>query len=355
MQNPLISRRNLVRSLSISGLIGFVAFAGLGCPKGETPETGAPAVNKKTSGATGAMSGKKLIIAVIPKGVTHSFWQTIRAGAEKAAEENNAEIRFVAPSVETDIIGQKTIIDAQIANKVDAIVLAAIDAKGLASAVVKAQNAGIPVITIDSAIDPDTSVKFVATDNIKGGASAADAIAKLLPEGGEIGVIPFVKGAGSSDDRENGFKEQLKKYPNLKIVSTLYSESDTGKGQEVTNAMIAANPNLKAIFAANQAGGIGAAQAIKQKNLKDKIKIVAYDAGDEEIAALKDGIVQALIVQQPIEMGYLRVKEAVAAIQSKTVKSDKPTIVDTGVTVVTMENFKDEKIQKLLYPTGAKK
>ena len=113
--------------------------------------------------------------------------------------------------------------------------------------------------------------------------------------------------------------------------------------------------NLKAIFAANEPGGIGAAQAIKQKNLKDKIKIVAYDASDKEIEALKEGTLQALIVQQPFEMGYLGVKEAVTAIQAKTVKSDKSTIVDTGVTVVTMENFNDEKVQKLLYPTGAKK
>ncbi len=352
MQNPLLSRRNLVRSLSLSGLIGFAAFAGLGCPKGETPTSETSAGTTKTPDSAG---GKKLVIAVIPKGVTHSFWQTVKAGAEKAASENNAEIIFIAPPVETDIVGQKSLIDAQIANKVDAIVLAAIDAKGLASAVVKAQNAGIPVITIDSGIDPDTSVKFVATDNMKGGAAAADALAKMLPEGGDVGVIPFVKGAGSSDDRENGFKEQLKKYPNLKIVGTLYSDSDAGKAQEVTNSMIAANANLRAIFAANEPGGIGAAQAIKQKNLKDKIKIVAYDASDKEIEALKEGTLQALIVQQPFEMGYLGVKEAVAAIQSKTVKSDKPTIVDTGVTVVTMANFNDAKVQKLLYPTGAKK
>ena len=352
MQNPLLTRRKFVRVFSLFGLIGFTALFGIGCPKAQPTETDAPNVVKKSSGES---SGKKLIIAVIPKGTTHSFWQTVKAGADKAAEENNAEIIFIAPSVETDIVGQKSLIDAQIANKVDAIVLAAIDAKGLASSVAKAQEAGIPVITIDSGIDPDTSVKFVATDNMKGGAAAADTLAKMLPEGGEIGVIPFVKGAGSSDDRENGFKEQLKKYPNLKVVGTLYSDSDAGKAQEVTNSMLAANANLKGIFAANEPGGIGAAQAIKQKNLMGKIKVVAYDASDKEIEGLKDGTLQALVVQQPFEMGYQGVKAAVDAIKAKTVKSDKPEKVDTGVTVVTMENFKDEKVQKLLYPTGAKK
>ena len=352
MQNLILSRRKLVRALSLTSLIGFAALAGIGCPKGEPTETEVPNVPKKTSGSN---SGKKLTIAVIVKGTTHSFWQTVKAGAEKAAGENNAEIIFIAPSVETDIVGQKSLIDAQIANKADAIVLAATHSKGLASSVVKAQDAGIPVITIDSGIDPDTSVKFVATDNMKGGAAAADALAKLLPEGGEIGIIPFSQGSDSSDQRENGFKEQLKKYPNLKIVGTLYSDSDAGKAQEVTNSMIAANANLKGIFAANEPGGIGAAQAIKQKNLKDKIKIVAYDASDKEIDALKDGTLQALIVQQPFEMGYQGVKAAVDAIKSKTVKSDKPEKVDTGVTVVTMQNFNDAPVQKLLYPSGAKK
>lgn len=350
MQNTFLSRRAVLRGLSLTGLVGLAAFAGLGCPKGETESPSNAAAPNTAASHTAPTGGSKLKITVIVKGTTHSFWQTVKAGADKAGGELNADIDFLAPSVETDIAGQKNIIDAQITKKVDAIVLAAIDAKGLASSVIKAQDAGIPVVTIDSGIDPDTSVKFVATDNVKGGAAAADALAKMLPEGGEIGVIPFVKGAGSSDDRENGFKEQLKKYPNLKIVSTLYSDSEAGKAQDVTNAMIAANPNLKGIFAANQPGGIGAAQALKQKGLKDKIKIVAYDAGEEEISALKDGIIQALIVQQPFEMGYQGVKVAVDAIKSKTVKSEKAERLDTGVTVITMDNFNQPDVQKLLFP-----
>ena len=137
MQNPTLTRRTVVRALALSSLIGFAAFAGIGCPKGEATETEAPNVPKKTSGDS---SGKKLKIAVIPKGTTHSFWQTVKAGADKAAAENNAEIIFVAPSVETDIVGQKSLIDAQIANKVDAIVLAAILAITAATFTVTAQQ-----------------------------------------------------------------------------------------------------------------------------------------------------------------------------------------------------------------------
>lgn len=334
--------------------LALLAVTGLGCPKdggGAGPSSsGMPA---GTSAGTSGDGNKRLTIAVIPKGTTHSFWQTVKAGAEKAGQENNAEIIFQGPTEETNTVEQKNIIEAQITKKVDAIVMAACDAKALVPTVQKAQDAGIPVITIDSGLDPDISLKFVATDNKKGGAAAADALAKLLGEaGGEVGLVPFVKGAGSSDDRENGFLEQLKQYPKLKLVSTLYSNSDVNKAQEVVNAMVTANPNLKGIFAANQAGGVGAAQALKLKGLKSKIKLVAYDAGEEEIAALQEDTIQALIVQRPFEMGYQGVAEAVKAIKEKKVRADAPEKVDTGVTVVTMENFNEPDIQKLLYPTG---
>jgi ribose transport system substrate-binding protein len=344
---------NLKRGVACAAL-ALLALTGLGCPK---ENTGTSPSNGGTPSATsGGGESKRLQIAVIPKGTTHSFWQTVKAGAEKAGDDFNADINFQGPTEETDTPGQKSIIEAQITKRVDAIVMAACDEKALVETVRRAQDAGIPVITIDSGLDPDISLKFVATDNKKGGAAAADALAKLLGDaGGEVGLVPFVKGAGSSEHRESGFKEQLKQHPKLNLVSTLYSNSDVNKAQEVVNAMVTANPNLKGIFAANQAGGVGAAQALKLKGLKGKIKLVAYDAGEEEIAALKEGTIQALIVQRPFEMGYQGVKAAVEAIKAKKVKGDKPEQVDTGVTVVTMENFNEPDIQKLLYPMGAPK
>lgn len=316
-----------------------------GCAKQETATNTGPA---NTAAATG---GSKYRIAVIPKGTAQSYWQTVKAGAEKAAGEENAAIIFQGPTEETDITGQKNILEAQIVNHVDAIVMAACNATALAPEVKKAQDAGIPVVTIDSGIEPDTSVKFIATDNKKGGAAAADEMNTLLgPAGGNVGLLPFIQGAGSSDDRENGFKAELAKYPQLHLVATEYSESDPSKGQEKVNAMLIAHPDMKAIFAANQGGAVGAAQAIKQKGLAGKVKLVAYDAGDEEITALKDGIIQALVVQRPFVMGYEGVKTAIGAIKSHQVKSDKPVVEDTGVSVVTMQNFNQPDIQKLLYP-----
>ncbi|HZP81206.1 MAG TPA: ABC transporter substrate-binding protein [Chthonomonadaceae bacterium] len=347
-----ILKNSLVRRIVGVLAAAALALAALGCPK----ERPAPPAAGNAPASSTAPAGRKLQIAVVPKGTTASFWQTVKAGAEQAGKEMNADIIFQGPTEETDITGQKAILDVQINKKVDAIVMAACNAQTLVPTVEKAQQHGIPVVTIDSGIDPDISLKFIATDNKKGGAAAADALAKLIgPEGGEVGLLPFVVGAGSSDDREHGFIEQLKQYPNLKLVSKLYSESDVNKAQEKINAMVTAHPNIKGIFAANQAGGVGAAQALKMKGLAGKVKLVAYDAGDEEIAALKAGTIQALVVQRPFDMGYKGVKAAVEAIKAGKVKADKPEMEDTGVTVVTMENFNQPDIQKLLYPQGPPK
>ena len=338
---------NTSRSLLWTGLLALTFFS-TGCPKAADPGADSKPAEVKTGDAT---TTKKLRIAVIPKGVAQSFWQTVKAGAEKAAAENNCEIIFQGPSQDADTVQQKAIVEAQIASKVDAITLAACSSEGLVDTVKKAQDAGIPVITFDSGITPNTTVKYIASDNVKGGAAAADALAKMLGEaGGEVGLLPFIQGSVSSDEREKGFIEALKAYPKIKLVSTLYSNSDVNVAQEKVNAMMTANPKLKGIFAANQNGAVGAAQAVKQKGMGDKIKVVAYDASEEEIDALKNNIVQALVVQRPFEMGYQCVKAAIEAIKTKTIKADKAAFVDTGVTVVTNENFNDPTVQQLLYP-----
>jgi ribose transport system substrate-binding protein len=211
-------------------------------------------------------------------------------------------------------------------------------------------KAGIKVITIDSGLDPDVSLCFVATDNIKGGRIAAETLAKLIGYEGKVGLIPFVPGAATSIQRERGFKEGLKKFPKVRLVATLYSQSDVTKGMQVTENMLTAHPDLKGIFAANEPGAIGAARVLKARNLVGKVKLVAFDAAPTEIKALEEGVIQALIVQNPFRMGYDGVKMAVKALRGEKI----PKRIDTGVTVVTKENMNRPDIVRLLYPLGKK-
>jgi len=289
-------------------------------------------------------------IAVVPKSVAFDFWLAVRAGAEKAGKEEGVQIIWKGPSDERDIAGQRAILENFITQRVDAIVFAACDAKAMVPIAQKALKAGIKVITIDSGLDPDVSLCFVATDNIKGGMIAAETLAKLIGYEGKVGLIPFVPGAATSIQRERGFKEGLKKFPKVKLVATLYSESDVTKGMQVTENMLTAHPDLKGIFAANEPGAIGAARVLQARKLVGKVKLVAFDAAPTEIKALQDGVIQALIVQNPFRMGYEGVKMAVKALRGEKI----PKRIDTGVTVVTMENFKRPEIQRLLFPPKAK-
>ncbi|NOY58723.1 MAG: ABC transporter substrate-binding protein [Calditrichaeota bacterium] len=285
-------------------------------------------------------------ILVSPKGLVHNFWLSVKAGADNAGKEFGADIIWKGPSVETDIAGQISIIEDYINKKVDAMVIAACDETGLVPPIEKAHAAGIPIITIDSGVKSDIPLSFIATDNVAAAKEAANALSDLLGGEGEVACIPFVPGAATSVMREEGFKQGLKNHPGLKLVAVQYSQSDVATAMNVTENILTAHPHLKGIFAANEAGAIGCAQALIGRGLAGKIKLVAFDAAPNEIKSLQNNVIQALIVQNPFKMGYEGVKAAMNALAGKPVEKR----IDTGVAVVTKENLNTPEIEKLLNP-----
>ncbi len=328
-------------------LLVLVAFL-TGCPK--PPPAEGPSAPTGPGAKAPAATASGLKIAVVPKGTAHVFWKTVQAGAEAAGKESGAQILWNGPAEETDVTGQITIIEDFITQKVSAIVMAACDAKALVPTVQKARKAGIPVITIDSGISTDDALCFVATDNIKGAGLGGDKLAELIGKKGKVGVIPFIKGAATSDMREKGFTDAIAKYPGIKIASTLYSQSDASVAMQKTEDMLTSVPDLAGIFGANEPAVVGAANVLKQRNLIGKVKLVGFDASDPEIEALKAGVAQALVVQDPFKMGHEGVLMALKAIKGEKI----PTRLDTGVAVVTKENMDTPDMQKLLYPLGKK-
>lgn len=324
----------------------IVALGLAGCtpqqPGGTTDSSATPLP------AGGAEITGELSFAVVPKGLTHQFWLTVKKGAETASAERNIKMTWLGPEKETDVVKQMDIIEDMIGSKVNGIVMAACNQDALVDVVKRASENGITVVTIDSGVNSDIPVSFVATDNIAGAAAAAKELARLIGNEGEVGVIPFVRGAATSELREQGFKQGIAEFPNIKVVSTLYCDSDIAKAMNVTEDMLTANPNLKGIFAANEPAALGAAQAIEAAGKTGQIKIVAFDASDDQINALKKGSVQALAVQNPFKMGYEGVKAAYDYIKGTPVEKR----IDTGVTIVTKENMDNPDIQKLLYPLG---
>jgi ribose transport system substrate-binding protein len=285
-------------------------------------------------------------IAVVPKGTAFDFWKAVKAGADKAGEEAGAQILWNGPAKETDVAGQIAIIEDFVTQKVDAIVMAATDANALVVTIQKADAAGIPVITIDSGVNSDLPKSLVATDNEKGASEAAHQLAKLIGGAGKVGLVPFVKGAATSDQREKGFKEGLKAHPELQLVSTLYSDSQSDTAMRKTEDMLTANPDLAGIFAASEPGGIGVAQVLKSRGKAGQVKLVAFDASAHQIKALEEGTIQALIVQNPFQMGYQGVQAALKAKRGEPVEKR----IDTGVAVITRSNMSEPAMHKLLHP-----
>lgn len=285
-----------------------------------------------------------LEIAVIPKGLTHQFWISVKTGAEAAAEEVGAKIIWQGPSKETEIAQQINIVQDMITRGVDAIVLAACDANALVSIVEQADRAKIPVVMVDSGLNSDIPKSLVATDNVQGGGMAVKVLSELIGGPAEVGLIPFVPGAATSELREQGFRENLPNYPDLTLAAVNYSDSDVAKGMNVTSDMITAHPNMAGIFVANEPGAIGAAQALRTAGKVGTVKLVAFDASGEQLKALEEGVIQALIVQNPFKMGYESVKAAVASVKGEEI----PKRIDTGVTVITLDNLNEPEIQALL-------
>jgi len=288
----------------------------------------------------------KIRIAVVHKALTHQFWLTVKAGAEAAGKELGAEVIWMGPDKETQVDKQVDIIETMIVQGVDALVIAACDENALNGPIQRAVDAGIPVITMDSGVTSDIPLSFVATDNIAGARAAARELARLIGEQGEVGLIPFVYGAATSQMREEGFKQGIQEFPNIQLVDIQYCESNEAKAMSVTQDMLTAHPGILGIFAANESACIGAAQALKTVGKAGQVKLVGFDAADEEVSALRDGTVQALIVQDPFKMGYVSVQTAMAAIKGDSVEKR----IDTGVMVVTPENVDTPEVQRLLNP-----
>lgn len=288
---------------------------------------------------------QKRIIAVIPKGVSHFFWQSVHAGAQAAAKETNVEIAWKGPAQETDYTGQINMVEDAINRRVDGIVLAPSHRDSLVPVVERAQNSGIPVTIFDSGIGTERYTSYVATDNRRGGVIAAERLAEKLGGKGRIAILGVKAGSVSTDEREEGFQETIKsKFPEIQIVAFQYGDADRAKSLDRASDILTANPDLNGFFASNESSTVGVVQAIKQKGLAGKVVLVGFDSSPNLIDDLRAGAIDSLVLQNPYKMGYEAVKSMVAKLDGQT----PPRIVDTGVELLTMENIDTPEMQQLL-------
>jgi ribose transport system substrate-binding protein len=287
----------------------------------------------------------KRVIAVIPKGSAHLFWQSVHAGANKAGREKGVQIVWNGPPTETDYGVQLQIVDAMINRHVDAIALAPIDRKAMVSVVDRSADAHIPMIIFDSGVDTDRFVSQIATDNYKAGQMAAERMGKVLNGKGKVILVAVQPGAASTEAREKGFEDTLSaKFTGIQIVDKRFGMAEIAKSLTVTENMLTAHPEVDGIFASNESSTMGAAQALRGR--QGKIKLVGFDWGPTLLDDLNSGLIDSLVVQNPFEMGYQSVIAAVNKMDGQNVQK----INDLAPRLIDKANLNDPDVQAQVHP-----
>lgn len=306
------------------------------------------AVSAASLAACKEASGKP-VVGVIPKGTSHIFWQTIHAGALKAGAEYGLEILWNAPQSEIDSGRQISIVESMIAQRVAGIVLAPVDEKALVSVVERAIDSGVPVAIFDSAIQSDKILTFVATDNYEAGRMAARRMGEILEGEGKVGVIGFMPGSASTVKREQGFADEIAdNFPGMEVLGVRFSMADRAKAMAEAENLMTAHPDLAGLYADNESSFDGAVRAVKQRQAA--VKIVGMDASDLLIAEMRAGLVDSIVVQDPMKMGYESTKA-----MGRHLRGEEPVReMDSGAYLITAENVDTPEMQAVVAPDIAK-
>ena len=308
------------------------------------------------AGRRGSQAGaeRPLTIAVIPKGTTHEFWKSIHAGAIQASRELSAQgtpvaIIWKGPFREDDREQQIQVVEGFLSQGVQGIVLAPLDSRALVRPVEEARRAGVPTVIIDSRLESDAVVSFVATDNHKGGQLAARRLGDLLRGKGKLLLLRYAEGSASTTERERGFLEELRsRYPDIALVST---DQYAGPTRETAkraseNLLNRYSGDLQGIFTPNESSTIGMLLALQDLGLAGKVRFVGFDAGRTLIDAVRARQLDGVVVQNPMRMGYLGVKTMTDQLRGKPVER----LIDTGVILVTAANLDSADTQAFVNP-----
>ena len=255
--------------------------------------------------------GKKCTIALIPGLTIDAFHTTMRKGAEAAAKAVGADL-VVQGAPEFNPAQQTPVLDAVIARKPDAILIAPTDKTHLIQPLKKAADAGIPVTTVDTFIGTgnyrtgsggaDSPLSDIASDNVLGGRMAAQALAKAIGDKGKVYVSNVKPGVSATDQREEGSKEEMKSHPGVQVLQTQFSD-DANKAASQLRSVHTRNADLAGVFGATLLSAIGAANGVQQAGQSGKIKVIAFDAPTAVVGNIKSGLIDGAIARHPAGIG----------------------------------------------------
>jgi ribose transport system substrate-binding protein len=325
--------QNLIKSTVVAATLGLAGLTG-------------PAL---------ADSHEDITITLVPGLTTDAFYITMNRGAQAAGDALGITVDFQGAE-EFDPVLQTPVLDAVIARGPSAILIAPTDTTQMIEPLRRANEQGIPVITVDTFIDDgnyqtgtgdgDFPMAYVASDNLGGGKMAARFMAEAIGGEGQVYVANVRPGISTTDQREAGFMaEMVENYPNIEVLVTQYNENDASLAASQFNAVLARNPDIKGVFGANLFSALGAGNGVENAGKADEVTVIAFDAPQSIVDNISSGLVDAAIAQHPAEIGYFGVMAAYAVLTGESV----PTLIGTGFTVITADNVNDPDVAKFIY------
>ncbi len=277
-----------------------------------------------------------------------AFYVTMDCAAQTAAKNLNASVSTQGGQ-KFDPTLQTPILQSVVASRPDAILIAPTDVSAMQKPIEQATKQGIKVVLVDTTIkDPSVAASAISSDNEGGGKAAFDAIRQLSPNGGKVLVVSTEPGVSTTDARTKGFQDAVKGDPRYTDVGVQYSQNEPQKAAQIVTAALQKDPDIVGVFATNLFSAEGSATGVRQAGKQDQVKIVGFDAGPDQVKALQDGTVQALVAQQPGTIGEDGVQQAVAALKGRPTTKH----IQTGFTIVTQANLNTPEGQSALYKSS---
>lgn len=335
-------KRSKVLTSSAVGAFA-VMLAVTGCSSAKTDSSAATssaaAAAATASAATGSVAaptkaGKDYNVAFIQGVAGDEFYITMQCGIEAEAAKLGVTVNTQGAQ-KFDPTLQTPILDSVVASKPDAILIAPTDVTAMQKPLENAAAAGIKVVLVDTTTeDPSFAVSQVSSDNVGGGAAAFTAIKDKNPKGGKVLVISTDPGISTVDARVKGFEDAVGQDSTFQYLGVQYSHNDPATAAQLVTAALQKDPDIVGIFATNIFSAEGSSTGVKQAGKSDQMTIVGFDAGPNQVKALKDGTVQALVAQQPATIGTDGLDQAIASLDGGTVTPK----IQTGFTIITPEN-----------------
>jgi ribose transport system substrate-binding protein len=269
-------------------------------------------------------------VAFVMKTLNHPFFLDMQRGAQEAAGPAGVDLVVQAAEREIDVEKQVQIIENLLQTGIRALIVTPSGSREIATVIAKANRANVPVVVVDTRVDPKaaadnnlTLASFIGSDNYEGGKIAGEHLAKITGGKAKVAVLEGIPGHETGDSRLRGFRDAVAAHPGMSIVASQPANWERDQGFTVFQNMLQAHPETDALFACSDLMALGALEAISAAGKSGRIRVVGFDALEDARKAIAAGRMEASVAQSPRDMGRLAVESAAKLLRGEAVPQDQ--------------------------------